>query len=115
MIILAGNKEPIMKRISKLRLYYAASSGFILAFVPTFLLITFFAKAVTTSSHSGLLQWAIFLSCFLGITFWIYNSDAEFPLYYCMECSHEWSKRKHMGDKCPKCGSENYKLNHKHS
>jgi hypothetical protein len=102
-----------MKRISKLRLYYAASSGFVLAFIPSFILINIFAKLVTTSSYSGLIQLVIFCSCFLGITFWIYNSDADFPIYSCMDCSHEWPKKKHTSDQCSKCGSENYIYNHK--
>ena len=103
----------IMKKISKLRLFYAASSGFILAFVPSFLLIIFFSKAITTSPYGGIMQWVIYLGCFLGITVWIYNSDSEFQIYYCLDCSHEWSKKRHLKDSCPRCKSENWRYNYK--
>jgi hypothetical protein len=102
-----------MKRVSKLRLFYAASSGFILAFIPSFLLITFFAKIITTSSHSSPMQLGIYLICFLGITVWIYNSDSEFQIYYCEDCSHEWPKKHHVDDRCPRCKSEKYIYNYK--
>ena len=102
-----------MKKISKLRLFYAASSGFILAFVPSFLLITFFAKILTTSPYGALAQWGIYLGCFLGITLWIYNSDSEFQIYYCVDCSHEWPKKRYLQERCPRCGSENWQYNYK--
>lgn len=102
-----------MKKISKLRLFYAAASGFVLAFVPSFLLIVFFAKAVTTSESSSFMQLAIYLTCFLGITIWLYNSDSEFPIYTCMDCDHEWPKKKHNDESCPRCESKNWVYNYK--
>ena len=102
-----------MKKISKLRLFYAASSGFILAFVPSFLLIVFFAKFITTSPYGAQAQLAIYISCLLAITAWIYNSDSEFQIYYCLDCSHEWPKKRHVDEFCPKCKSENFRYNYK--
>ena len=102
-----------MKKISKLRLFYAASSGLVLAFVPSFLLIIFFSKAITTSPYGSLMQWIIYLGFFMGITVWIYNSDSEFQIYYCEDCSHEWPKKRHVDDRCPKCKSEKWLYNYK--
>ena len=102
-----------MKRISKLRLFYAASSGFVLAFIPAFLLITFFAKSITTSPYSSLAQLAVYVICLLGITVWIYNSDSEFQIYYCEDCSHEWPKKRHVDNCCPRCKSEKCLYNYK--
>lgn len=103
----------IMKRISKLRLFYAASSGLILAVIPAFLLITFLAGIITTSPNGSFLQLAIYLTCFLGVTAWIYNSDSEFQIYYCEDCLHEWPKKRHVDERCPRCSSENWLYNHK--
>ena len=125
MIILPGSKKErgfwivkmlhtaTMKKISKLRLFHSASSAAILAAIPAFLLVTFFAGFITTSPYSSLVQLMIYLTCLLGITVWIYNSDSEFQIYYCDDCSHEWSRKRHMNDCCPKCKSENYIYNYK--
>ncbi len=102
-----------MKKISKLRMFYAASSGFVLAFIPAFLLVTFFARSITTSPYSAVAQLAIYLICLLGITVWIYNSDSEFAIYYCEDCSHEWSKKNHLDNRCPRCKSEKWIYNYK--
>lgn len=102
-----------MKKISKLRMFYAASSGFVLAFIPAFLLVTFFSKSITTSPYSAVAQLAIYMICLLGITAWIYNSDSEFAIYYCEDCSHEWSKKNHVDNCCPRCKSEKWIYNYK--
>lgn len=102
-----------MKKISRLRLFYAASSGFVLAFIPAFLLITFFAKSITTSHYASVVQLAIYMICVLGITVWIYNSDSEFAIYYCEDCSHEWPKKNHVDSRCPRCKSEKWIYNYK--
>lgn len=102
-----------MKNISKLRLFHAASSGFVLAFVPAFLLITVLVKIVAPGTDSSVWELAIFLGCFLGITGWIYNSDSDFQIYYCMDCAHEWPKKKHNDESCLKCGSKNWVYNYK--
>ena len=106
-------KTTTMKKISKYRLFYSVTSGAILGFVPAFLLVIFFAKSITTSTYSSFVQLAIYMTCFLGTTVWIYNSDSEFQFYYCDDCSHEWSKKRHVDDRCPKCKSEKWIYNYK--
>ncbi|MBW2466875.1 MAG: hypothetical protein JRF02_06190 [Deltaproteobacteria bacterium] len=102
-----------MKKISKLRMYYAAGSGLILAIIPTLLLLTFLAKVVVSSSRAPIIELAIYLICVLGITVWIYHSDSEFQIYYCKDCLYEWPKKKHNDVSCPKCGSRNWVYNYK--
>jgi hypothetical protein len=102
-----------MKRISKLRLYHAASSGFILAVIPTFLIIMFLGGGIASHPSATLLQLVIYIACFAGITFWIYNSDSEFQIYYCTDCAHEWPRKRHHDDSCPKCKSQKYIYNYK--
>jgi len=103
----------IMKRISKLRLFHAAGSGFILAVIPTFLIITFLGGAIASYSSAATIQLLIYVACFVGITLWIYNSDSEFQIYYCSDCSHEWSQKRHTEHFCPKCKSQKYLYNYK--
>lgn len=102
-----------MKRIAKLRLYYAASSSFILAFIPTFILLTFFAKTVAVNKDSSVLDLTVYAICFVIITVLIYKSDSEFQIYYCKDCRHEWPKKKHKDEVCQRCGSKNWVYNYK--
>jgi len=102
-----------MKKISKLRLYHAASSGFVLAIIPAFLIITFIGSRFATHPAASIFQLTIYFTCFLVITLWIYSSDSEFQIYYCPDCLHEWPKKKHNGESCPKCSSRKFIYNYK--
>ena len=102
-----------MKKFSKLRLYHAASSGLILAVIPTFLIITFLGGFFASSPFASIMQVVLYGFWSTGITLWIYNSDSEFQIYYCPDCLHEWSQKRHRDDACPKCKSQNYIYNYR--
>jgi len=103
----------IMKKISKLRLFHAAGSGVILAVIPTFLISTFLGGSFASHPSAAIIQALLYIACFSGITLWIYNSNSEFQIYYCADCSHEWSQKRHVDHSCPKCKSPKYIYNHK--
>ena len=102
-----------MKKISKLRLYYAASSGFVLAIIPTFLLLTILAKMTAVKNQSTIVNLAVYGTCFLILTILIYRSNAEFSINYCRDCQHEWPQKRNVGSFCPRCGAENREYNDK--
>lgn len=94
-------------------MYYAASSSFVLAVIPTFLLLTLLTKTVASESQSSILDLAVYGACFLVLTIMIYRSDAEFSINYCRDCQHEWPQKRNADPFCPRCGSGNREYNYK--